>query len=253
MMYLSDDPTFLVGGLLLLAVGFAFAVRITQQGKYLLYASIAAAMALVVVVVERVWVTDVERIEQVIYDLRRAVANSDVDGVLDHLAPDVLYTRGDISLTPDETRAYIHENLARVRFEFVQINGLEVTVAEQSRRGKADFRILAKGTMETSLARVPVGSASMAWSLGLRETSPGVWKVSRITPGPISGDVLTPPNGVRGAPPNGVRGAPPATAAPDDGDGRVRRKATRGGGRQVDSRFFSNEGARNGQSTRKPD
>ncbi len=242
MTYLSDDPTFLAGGLLLLAGGFAFALRVTQQGKYLLYAVIAAVMALVVVVIERVWVTDLERIEQVIYHLRQSVANSDVDGVIDELAPDVLYTRGDISLGPDETRAYIRENLGRARFDLVKINNLEISVAEQSRRGKAEFRVLAKGTLETSLAPLTIGTASMSWSLGLRETTPGVWKVSRITPGPMSSDVLTPPNG--------VRGAPPTTASPDAGAVRAPRKSVRGGSHQIDSRFFNTEGSKGGQATK---
>ena len=76
--------------LLLLAGTFGIAMRATQQGKYLVRAVIAAGLAVAVVVVEWLWVTDNERIEQVVYDLRRGRgSNSDVDGVLAHMTPDV--------------------------------------------------------------------------------------------------------------------------------------------------------------------
>ena len=74
MTYLSEDPTYLAGGLLLLAGAFLVALKVTQQGKYLIRAGIALGLGLVVVVVEWLWVTDNERIEQVVYDLRRAVS-----------------------------------------------------------------------------------------------------------------------------------------------------------------------------------
>ena len=72
---LSDDPTYLAGGLGLLAGVFLIALRLTQQGKYLVWAAVSLALALVVVGVERVWVTDNERIEETVYGLGRAVAS----------------------------------------------------------------------------------------------------------------------------------------------------------------------------------
>ncbi len=104
MTYLSEDPTLLAGCLLLVAGGFVVALRATQQGKYLVRAVIAAALAAVVVVVEWVWVTDNERIEQVVYGLRQAVANSDVEGVLGYMTPDVMYFKGDTALEGEATR-----------------------------------------------------------------------------------------------------------------------------------------------------
>ena len=91
---LSEDPTYLAGGLLLVAGAFVVALNVTQQGKYLIRAGIALALALMVVAIEWFWVTDNERIEQVVYDLRRAVQNSDVEGVLAHMAPNVQYLAG---------------------------------------------------------------------------------------------------------------------------------------------------------------
>jgi ketosteroid isomerase-like protein len=190
--YLSEDPTLLAGGLLLAAGAFVVAMRATQQGKYLVRAVIAAAMAAAVVAVEWLWVTDNERIEQVVYALRDAVADSDADGVLRHLAPDVMYVKGDVALEGEATRALVRDNLSRVRFEVVRITHLETNVAPQSRRGTATFGVFFKGTADGSMN---VGSVNSSWSLGLGETEPGAWKVNRITPVQVPGDGLHVPGG----------------------------------------------------------
>jgi hypothetical protein len=235
MTYLSEDPTLLAGGLLLLAAAFVVAMRVTQQGKYLIRAVIAAALAAAVVVIEWWWVTDNERIEQVVYGLRQAVANSDVEGVLGYMTPNVLYVRGDTALDGEATRALIRDNLSHARFEIVRISNLEADAAEQSRRGTAMFRVVAKGTMDTSLASLNFGTANSIWSLGLQETEPGVWKVNRITPVQVPGDVL----GVPGAPRN-------ARAWPRESNDdviRTRPKSGRGAGRRTDPRSFNRESA----------
>ncbi len=85
--------------MLLLAGAFVVALNVTQQGKYLIRAGIAFGLALMVVAIEWFWVTDNERIEQVVYDLRRAVQSSDVEGVLAHMAPNVQYLQGETALS----------------------------------------------------------------------------------------------------------------------------------------------------------
>jgi len=204
--YLADDPTLLAGLLLLVAGGFVVALRVTQQGKYLGRAVIAAALAAAVVVVEWLWVTDNERIEQVVYGLRDAVANSDAERVLGYLTPDVMYVARDSSLDAEATRDLIQSNLSRARFEFIRITNLETNVAEQSRRGTATFRVLAKGTTDTSFGSMNMGTLNSAWSLGLKETEPHVWKVNRISPVQLAYDPLSAPGGSRGPNEGGMRG-----------------------------------------------
>jgi hypothetical protein len=182
MMYLSEDPTLLAGGLLLLGGAFLIALRVTQQGKYLIRAGVALGSALTVVLVEYLWVTDNERIEQVVYDLRSAVLSSDVEGVLAQLAPDVVYSQGGGALPPEATRSLIRINLSHSHFDFIQISELETSFGAQGRRGKAEFRVFAKGTLNAGQGTVTEGTARSYWSLGFQETTPGVWKVNRITP-----------------------------------------------------------------------
>jgi hypothetical protein len=200
MTFLSEDPTYLAGVLSLVAVAFLVAVNITQRGKYLVYAGIAFGLALSVVAIEWLWVTDNERIEKVVYDLRRAVQNSNSDGILAHMAPSVQYLQGDTALSEDATRALIRANLSHARFEFVRISDLQTSAGQQSRRGKAEFRVISRGSFNRVEGSVPgmtdVGTQVTTWSLGFQETEPGIWMVNRISPVSMPQGVLALPGGL---------------------------------------------------------
>jgi hypothetical protein len=214
MTFLSEDPTYLAGCLAIVAGAFLVALKVTQQGKYLVWALTALGLAAVVVVIEQVWVTDNERIERVVYDLRRAVLAANAEEVLTQLTPDVEYVQDGISLSGEATRGLIRANLANAAFDFVHIQELQTSAGRRTRRGKAEFRIYAKGTLRTSMATYNIGTANSTWSLGFQETEPGVWKVNRITPvsvteGAISIPVSPSPSGTgtRGQD-EGIRRAP---------------------------------------------
>jgi len=193
MTFLSEDPTYLAGFLVLVAGAFLMALKVTQQGKYLVWALTAMGLAVAVVVIERLWVTDNERIERVVYELRRAVLAANPEDVLTQLTPDVEYVQDGISLSGEATRGLIRANLANAALDFVHIQDLQTSAGRQTRRGKAEFRVYAKGTLRTSMVTYNVGTANSTWSLGFQETEPGVWKVNRITPVSMTeGAVLIP-------------------------------------------------------------
>jgi ketosteroid isomerase-like protein len=194
MTYLSEDPTYLAGALLLLAGAFVIALNVTKQGKYLVSAGIAFGLALTVVVIEWMWVTDNERIEMVVYDLRKAVLNSDAEAVIAHLAPDALFQQRDTTLSTDATEALIRNNVSNIRLEFARITELQTSVGQQSRRGKAEFRVFSRGRLNSSPGMIDGGTAMTTWSLGFQETGPGVWKVNRISPVSIPRGVLALPS-----------------------------------------------------------
>jgi hypothetical protein len=183
MTFLSEDPTNLVVILALVAVSLLVALRVTQQAKYLFWAIGTLVMLAAVLLIEHFWVTDNERVERVVYDLRNAVLASDVEEVLAHLTPDVEYVQeGVMVLNGESTRALIRANLENSSFDFIHIRDLQTSAGRQTRRGKAEFRIYAKGTLRTALATLNIGTANSTWSLGFQETEPKVWKVNRITP-----------------------------------------------------------------------
>jgi len=194
MTFLSEDPTYLAGSLAVLAGAFLVALRVTQQGKYLVWAIAALGLAVTAVVVERFWVTDNERIERVVYDLRRAVLASDAEGVLKHLTPDVQYEQNGTSLSGEATRDLIRTYLTESAFDFVYIRELQASAGRQTRRGKAEFRVYAKGRLRTPVATYDVGTADSTWSLGFQETAPGIWKVNRITPVSVPEGIRTVPS-----------------------------------------------------------
>jgi ketosteroid isomerase-like protein len=184
MEYLSEDPTYLAGALVILAAAFLITMRVTQQGKYLLWAGVTFALAILVVLIEWLWVTDTERIQAVVYDLGRAVERSDSKAVLGHLTDDVQYSVAGVSVPSALTKTMIEEGVSNAHIDFLRISQLEASAMEQSRRGKAEFKVLASGRFSGSgnLGGGGAGTGNSRWSLGFQETSPGTWKVNRITP-----------------------------------------------------------------------
>jgi hypothetical protein len=193
MEWLSDDPTYLAAALGVLALAFFVALRVTQQGKYLVWALIALGLAGAVVVVERLWVTDNERIEQVVYALGRDVATSDAKGVLSLLTENIQYGESDRTLSRGPlVRAFIQSGLEHTRFDFVRIRHLTTHANPQSRRGSAEFQTIIGGSHEQGGVNYNFAAVDIGWSLGLEEKGPGVWKVNRITPTRIPSNVVLP-------------------------------------------------------------
>jgi hypothetical protein len=89
---LSEDPTYLVGGFLVLTGAFVIALKITQQSKYVLSTGIPLTLALVVGLIKWIWTTDNEPIQKVVHDVRRGELNSDAEKVSTHLTCKVMYT-----------------------------------------------------------------------------------------------------------------------------------------------------------------
>jgi hypothetical protein len=181
---LSDDPTYLVGALGILAAVFLVLMRVTQQGKFLLWAVVAGALALLVLGIDWIWVTDNERIAAVVEDVRRAVKASDADGVIRHLTPDARVSMSSESqfsrlnlLTGDVGRAFIREALANSRFEIVRLSHLRINAGSRTQRGTAEFRVFVNASY-----RGMHGTHVSDWSFGLRKTGPNVWQIERITP-----------------------------------------------------------------------
>jgi len=176
----SEDPTLPVGALILAAVACFVTLRARQEGKYLIWGLAMLGLAGVVLAVEWFWVTDEERIERVVYDLRDSLLASDADGVLAHLTPDVQYVHSGESMPAIATRTLIKTSVANSQFDIVRLRGLQASAGRQTRRGKAEFKVFVRGTVTGPFGGS--GAADTAWSLGFQETKPGVWKVNRITP-----------------------------------------------------------------------
>ena len=231
MHYIAEDPTYVAGGLGLIGVALLVAVKVTQQGKYLVWAGVALGLAAVALVVERLWVTDNERIEATVYGLTAAVKARDADAFASYLTPDATVELDNVGPMPNDFYRYVIGFLSRfhrarlsarllrpylesLEFDFLSISRLTAHAGALSRRGTAEFRAFASGShvepgtgYRYNFATPPSGTD---WSLGLREVEPGVWKVERITPtalptGGEPGDRPRPrPGRLRGRPYRGM-------------------------------------------------
>lgn len=185
----SEDPTYLVGGLGILALVFLVAVRVTQQGKFLVWAMIAGGLALLLLAIDWIWLTDNERIETVVYELAKAVQASDINGVSKHLTPDIQYEPNGVSrylripsVRGSEAVLLIKSYLETTRFDFVRVRRLSAHAGAQTRRGTADFQIIAGGSTQRGGVQINFATTTSTWSLGFRETKPNLWQVERISP-----------------------------------------------------------------------
>ena len=133
--FLTEDSAYLDGLLIVGALLCLIGLKVTREVKYLTWALTALGLAVVAFTIDQLWVTDYERIEQVVYDLRTAVASCDVQGVFKHLTADVEYVQGGISLVGDPTRQLIRANLSNATFDAIYIQGLQITAGQQTRRG----------------------------------------------------------------------------------------------------------------------
>ena len=132
-------------------------MRVTQQGKYLVWALSSLGLAMTVLLVERFWVTDNERIERVVYDLRRAVMTSDAEAVLKHLTPDVQYVQHGTALPGEATRELIRNQPVQrdVRLRLYPRTSDQRGTPDPSRQGRvSDLR---QGTVAYAAGRLQRG------------------------------------------------------------------------------------------------
>lgn len=183
MTWLSEDPWPLASLFGLVALGFLVALRLTQQGQYLIRAIIALGLAALVIAIEYCWVTDNERVEAVVYSLAKAVERSDIPAVMSHFTPNVQFKQSGETidgLVFDE--AFIRSQLENAHFDFVRVRKLSAKVSPQARRGSAEFEVFVGGNQTSSGTTVNAGAFPSTWSIGLQETSPNVWKINEVRP-----------------------------------------------------------------------
>lgn len=183
MTWLSEDPWPVVGLLGLVALVFLVALRLTQQGQYLIRAIVALGLAALVLGIEFYWVTDNERVEAVVYSLAKAVERSDIPAVMSHFTPNVLFKQGGETvdgLVFDE--AFVRSQLENAQFDFVRVRKLNAKVSPQARRGSAEFEAFIGGSQTANGTLVNTGAFPSSWSIGLQETSPNVWKINEVRP-----------------------------------------------------------------------
>lgn len=195
MEFLSDDPTYPAVILGVAALVCLVLLKLTQQGRYLIYAGGTLALLAALMLAEWLWITEDERIEATVYGLARAVAASDPERAAEFLAPECrlepIPDRGNILIriisnqfSGPVDRERLRETLPNYAFDYLRVTRLRTHAGRASGMGTAEFVIHTLGLRQApSPAGFGTPPAGMGWSFGLREVEPHVWKVARITPG----------------------------------------------------------------------
>jgi ketosteroid isomerase-like protein len=199
--WLSEDPWPLGVTFGIVAAACLIALKVTQQGKYLIAAGIALLLAVGVVLIERAWVTEEERVETVIRELGRAVARMDADAALALMTPDVTLAQPGVTLggrqarairrvmpgldedVANPARAVIAAAIRNARFDFLSIPRLKAHAGRQSGMGRAEFRVVASGSIEEGGTRFnfATDASGTDWTAGLRRDPDGRWLIESIT------------------------------------------------------------------------
>ena len=128
-----------------------------------------------------------------IYGLAEAVAASDGERAAGYLDPSCVVEPGNragriavqiaTGFSGPSPREWLRANLAGIKFDWLRVSRLEAHAGTLSGRGSAEFVVHTMGQQLEPFRTWATPPAGMGWSLGLREASPGVWKVTRISPG----------------------------------------------------------------------
>lgn len=199
MHYLVENPWPLMTACGAFAAACLIALKVTQQGKYLIAAAVGVVLAGLAWTLDALVATDAERVETVVYQMAEAVRKvhpavdpdaspgarpaADAGPVLALLTNDATLESNERSLPSLLSRALIKGELENTKFDFVTVSQVEVEVARQSRTARARFRVHAGGTTERSSTRFNflTDGQGTDWEFGLRETEPNTWKIARIT------------------------------------------------------------------------
>ncbi len=138
---------------------------------------------------EQFYVTDAERIEAVVFDLANAVETSNADRIKSHLDDNVTFGMRGRTIDGSMTLRLVLPMINQTRFDFVRVSQLATAAGSQTKRGSAEFKVMASGIFNQGGSEIPMPPMATEWSLGFSERSPGVWKVNRITAIRLPGDV----------------------------------------------------------------
>jgi ketosteroid isomerase-like protein len=189
MYFVAENPWPLLAVFGLIGLGFLVALRVTQDGRYLIRALVALGLAAVALIVEQLWVTDAERIEAVVRELADAVRRSDTEAALALMDDHVGFGIRNQSISDELDLSLIRIVLRDVKFDWLHLSRLSASAGKQTHMGQAEFKVNAGGTYQGSHNFVGLSE----WSLGFRRTPDGAWKITRITATKLPPYAMLPP------------------------------------------------------------
>lgn len=192
---LGENPWPAIAALALAAAVLLGLFLVNQNGRHLFRALGLAGLCAALLGIDWLWTTDREKIAGTISAMAAAVKRNDEPELRKLLTPTAVYVRNGlpagVGFESPLGRTLLKQALDQMRFDMLTVRNLRITAGKKTRRGKADFDVLATGTWVP-----PQGGSAMnfpptptSWSLGLAREPDGRWLVDRITPTRLPGEI----------------------------------------------------------------
>lgn len=170
--WLGDEVWPLICLLALVALGLAIAMAATGRGRFFIGVVALACLALLLVAIEYVWVTDRERVDGIVREMADSAVREDASGLVQHLSPTVRYGTLDRSAI---------ERLASATFEQfaidrVTVSGRKTEVFAKQGEARVDFLAVVRGRRNN----VDFSPYPTRWVLTFVKNPQGVWLVEDI-------------------------------------------------------------------------
>ena len=142
------------------------------RGKLLVWMGVLAFVAVFLVLLEWLLVTDRERVDGIVDQVAQAVRREDIEGVLEHLAPECRFG----SHNREGIRHMAAAVLREVEIERVTLSDRKTQVFPERGEATTQFLAVARGRQST----VEFGPYAARWTLTLNQGPAGQWQIVNI-------------------------------------------------------------------------
>ena len=144
----------------------------TGRGRFLVWMGVLAALALFLLLLEWFLVTDRERVHGVVDQMAKAIRHQDIDGLLQHLAPQCHFGGMDREGVRRLASGVVHE----FEIDRVTVSDRKTEVFPQRKQATAEFLAVVRGKQ----SKVEFAPYASRWRLTFHQDPAGRWQVIEI-------------------------------------------------------------------------
>jgi hypothetical protein len=170
--YLGEDVWPIIGLLALVALGLGIAVVATGRGRLLIGIVALACLAIVLLGIEHLWVTDRERVDGIINEMAQSAVREDSAGIVRHLSAHCRY--GNLDRTGIERLA--SSTFARIEIDKVNVSSRKTEVFPMRGEARVDFLAVVRGRQNN----VDFSPYPTRWIFTFVQSPEGAWEVEEI-------------------------------------------------------------------------
>src|SRR5262245_32335453 len=182
--YVGEDVWPLIGLFAVIALGFGIAMVATGRGRFLIGIIALGCLAVSLLVIERLWVTDKERVDGIINEMAQSALREDSAAIVRHLSLQCRY--GNLDRSGIERLAAA--TFARVALDKVSVSSRKTEVFPMRGEARVDFLAVVRGRQNN----VEFSPYPTRWIFTLVQNQHGAWEVEEIQQIPAFGESRQP-------------------------------------------------------------